>query len=386
MRESTRIIPRGAVLLLLLLVAILAYPALRLLPDADSGWRTAAIAGLVGLGLLHFWVLPPRRHEGPSARRRAWAGYLAMGYTSSLFVFTLLRDLLLGADQALRWALGWSPSEALAGLSAAAVPLLALAASLLGLYLAQRIPPVRRVDVALEGLPEALHGFTIAQISDLHVGPTIRSGFVEAVVARTNALEAHLIALTGDLVDGSVAALNTHTAPLGRLRARHGVFTVTGNHEYYSGANDWVAEYDRLGLNVLQNRHVRIDHEGASLILAGITDYAAHHILPEHRSDPDAALAGAPPGLRVLLAHQPRSAPAAAAAGAQLMLAGHTHGGQFFPWRWAVPLQQPFISGLHRLGALTLYISRGTGYWGPPKRLGAPSEISLLRLVPAPGG
>jgi predicted MPP superfamily phosphohydrolase len=383
MRESNRIIPRGAVMLLLLLVAILLYPAMRLLPYSEGPWRAVALAALVGLGLLHFWVLPPRRHEGAAARRRAWAGYLAMGYTSSLFVFTLLRDLTLGAELLLRGVLGWAASSSWAAISAAGVPLLALAASLLGLYLAQRVPPVRRVDVPLRDLPEALHGFTIAQISDLHVGPTIRSGFVEAVVARTNALEAHLVALTGDLVDGSVAALRGHTAPLGRLRARHGVFTVTGNHEYYSGADEWVMEYDRLGLNVLQNRHVRIDHEGASLILAGITDYAAHHILPEHRSDPQAALADAPSGLRVLLAHQPRSAAAAAAAGAQLMLAGHTHGGQFFPWRWAVPLQQPFISGLHRLGELTLYISRGTGYWGPPKRLGASSEISLLRLVPA---
>jgi predicted MPP superfamily phosphohydrolase len=182
-------------------------------------------------------------------------------------------------------------------------------------------------------------------------------------------------------VDGSVPELRAHVAPLAELRARHGVFFVTGNHEYYSGVHGWVDELRRLGIRVLHNEHVVLHHGGAPLVLAGVPDYSGHHFDPAHRSDPAAALAGAPEGApRVLLAHQPRTAPAAAKAGFDLQLSGHTHGGQFWPWNHFVRLQQPFTAGLHRMGKLWVYVSRGTGYWGPPKRFGAPSEITLLRL------
>jgi len=157
---------------------------------------------------------------------------------------------------------------------------------------------------------------------------------------------------------------------------------VTGNHEYYSGVHGWVQEVQRLGIRVLHNEHVVLQHEGESLVLAGVPDYTGHHFDPAHRSDPAAALDGAPAGAtRVLLAHQPRSAAAAAEAGFDLQLSGHTHGGQFLPWTFFVPLQQPFTAGLHQLDRLSVYVSRGTGYWGPPKRLGAPSEIAELLLA-----
>jgi predicted MPP superfamily phosphohydrolase len=239
--------------------------------------------------------------------------------------------------------------------------------------------------VPIAGLPPAFAGFTIAQISDLHVGPTIRRRHVEAVVDAVNALDADLIAITGDLVDGGVPQLAAHTEPLGRLSARHGTFFVTGNHEYYSGVAPWVREIRRLGLRVLMNEHVVLRREAALLVVAGVTDYGAHHFHPSHRSDPQAALAGAPAdaAVRVLLAHQPRSAFEAARAGFDLQLSGHTHGGQFLPWNFFVRFWQPFTAGLHRLGRLWVYVSRGTGYWGPPKRLGAPSEITHIRLVPA---
>jgi uncharacterized protein len=192
-----------------------------------------------------------------------------------------------------------------------------------------------------------------------------------------------MIAVTGDLVDGSVRDLSRHTEPLSRLTARHGAFFVTGNHEYYSGVGAWVKEVRRLGLSVLMNEHIVLQHGGASVIVAGVTDYTAGYFDPAQRSDPIGALTGAPSdaGVRVLLAHQPRSAFAAARAGYDLQLSGHTHGGQFFPWNFVVRLFHPFTTGLHRLGKLWIYISRGTGYWGPPKRLGAPSEITFLRLV-----
>jgi uncharacterized protein len=227
-----------------------------------------------------------------------------------------------------------------------------------------------------------LEGFRIVQITDIHVGPTIKAQYLRAIVDRVNALQPDVVAVTGDLVDGSVAELGEHVRPLADLRARHGVYFVTGNHEYYSGVHGWVKELQRLGLRVLHNEHVVLQHGAASLVLAGVTDYSGHHFDPDHRSDPARSLQGAPTGVpRILLAHQPRTAPAAAQAGFDLQISGHTHGGQFLPWIFFVPLQQPYIAGLHQLGRLWVYVSRGTGYWGPPKRLGAPSEISELLLA-----
>ena len=248
--------------------------------------------------------------------------------------------------------------------------------------MARRTAPVVNVKVPLAGLPKELEGFTIAQISDIHVGQTIRRNFVEAIVDRVNLLHADLIAITGDVVDGSVEDLAHHTEPLARLASRHGTYFVTGNHEYYSGVHAWIRELERLGARVLINEHVVLDHDGAALTVAGVTDWSAHHFDPSHKSDPHAAARGAPAhALKVLLAHQPRSARLAEAAGYHLQLSGHTHGGQFWPWNFLVRLQQPVIAGLHRLGRMWVYTSRGTGYWGPPMRFGVPSEITLIRLV-----
>ncbi|WP_457330216.1 metallophosphoesterase [Rhizobacter sp. P5_C2] len=369
-----------------LLAALHAYIGSRLLGGLPAPW------GWVGVGLLAALFVLVLSAASPILGRRAatgvlaWAGLIAMGFFSTLLVLTLGRDAVL-----LAWG-GWSLATGAAAipasvlqLSALAVPALALLASLLGLLNARRRPGVRRVDVPITDLPPALEGFTLVQISDLHVGPTIRKGFVDRVVDAANALDADVMALTGDLVDGRVPELSEHTAPLGRLQARHGVFAVTGNHEYYSGAPAWVAELRRLGITVLMNEHLLLKHGAGRLLLAGVTDFGAHHFDEGQRSDPARAMRGASDEAhaKVLLAHQPRSAAAAAEAGFDLQLSGHTHGGQFLPWNLFVPLQQPFVAGLHRLGALWVYVSRGTGYWGPPKRLGAPSEITRLRLVRA---
>ena len=330
---------------------------------------------MVPMGLLAFGI-----KRQPLSDRVAWVGLLAMGLASSLFVLTLGRDVvLLLAELA-----GWNPKELVVD-SARAVPVLAVLVSLIGFVNARRVAQVVDVDVPIVGLPPALHGFTIAQLSDIHVGPTIKRGYLQAIVDVVNTLDADMIAVTGDLVDGSVVQLAPHTAPLADLKARHGAYFVTGNHEYYSNATAWIAEVRRLGMTVLMNEHVLLAHEGAQVVLAGVTDYSGHHFNESHRSDPVAAIAGAPESaaIRILLAHQPRSAPAAADAGFDLQLSGHTHGGQFYPWNLFVPLQQPYTAGLHRLRALWVYTSRGTGYWGPPKRFGAPSEITRLRLVAA---
>lgn len=307
---------------------------------------------------------------------------IAMGLFSSLFVFTLLRDV------ALVFAALFTPTVAtdhVQRVTADVVVGMAVFATLIGYINARRVARVVNIDVPIPNLPAALHGFSIAQITDIHVGPTIRRNYVERIVAAVNRLEADVIAITGDLVDGSVIELASHVQPLAQLRAKYGAYFVTGNHEYYSGERAWTNELRRLGLRVLMNEHVVLDHGDAKLVLAGVTDFTAHHFDPANRSDPAAALAHAPrdAGAKILLAHQPRSAPAAAAAGFDLQLSGHTHGGQFWPWNYFVRLQQPFTAGLDRLGSLWIYTSRGTGYWGPPKRFGAPSEITRIRLVAA---
>jgi predicted MPP superfamily phosphohydrolase len=367
-----------------------AYVAWRVAPALGEGFGPVyglafALLMLGSAVLMPMTLFARRVRSQPLADRLAWAGSLSMGLFSSLFVLTLLRDIAL---LALGLASLVGPIGAVAAFvrdSAAAVPLLGLLATALGLWNARRTAAVVEVDVPIAGLPAALHGFTIAQISDIHVGPTIKAPYLRRIVEAVNGLRADMVAVTGDLVDGSVGELSAHVAPLAQLQSRHGTFFVTGNHEYYSGAAPWVAELRRLGLRVLMNEHVVVRHEGAEMVVAGVTDYGAHQFDPAQRSDPQAAHAGAPSaaGPRVLLAHQPRSADAAERAGFDLQLSGHTHGGQFWPWNLFVPLQQPFTAGLNRLRRLWVYTSRGTGYWGPPKRFGAPSEITRLRLVVA---
>ncbi|MEO8536513.1 MAG: metallophosphoesterase [Betaproteobacteria bacterium] len=370
------------------LAALHVYIAARLLPDLPGGAAAVAV-GAVAL-IASLYLIPigfaARRTGAPDVGGVTLVALLAMGAFSSLFVLTVVRDLTLLAALVLAWTTSLVvPLRRLAEDTALTVPLLTVVVTALGYVNARRLPRVREVDVPIDRLPAALDGFTIAQITDLHVGPTIGRAYLDAIVQSVNALGADAIAITGDLVDGSVGQLAPHTAPLARLASRHGTFVVTGNHEYYSGAVPWIRELRRLGLNVLLNEHVVLNHDGARLVLAGVTDFSAHQFIAAHRSDPDAAIAGAPEtaGARVLLAHQPRSAPAAARAGFDLQLSGHTHGGQFLPWNFFVRLQQPFTAGLARLGRMWVYTSRGTGYWGPPKRLGAPSEITRLRLVAA---
>jgi uncharacterized protein len=373
-----------------------AYIGVRLVPDLAAfpfgQWLMAG--GLVLSALaMPLGLLAGRVAKPPLANVLTWIGLLLMGLFSSLLVLTVLRDaalLLLGLGAWL-FSADWLPGPLsdFRAASAQGVPLLALLVTLLGFLNARRTAAVVRVDVPIKNLPAALHGFTVAQISDVHVGPTIRQHYLRRIVNKVNALGADVVAITGDLVDGKVSELARHVAPLAELQSRHGTFFVTGNHEYYSGAHAWIVELRRLGLTVLMNEHVVLRHGALleadlsnALVLAGVTDFSAHHFDETHRSDPAAALLGAPANaVRVLLAHQPRSAVAAEQAGFHLQLSGHTHGGQFWPWNLFVRFQQPFTSGLRQLHNLWVYTSRGTGYWGPPKRFGAPSEITFLRLV-----
>lgn len=364
------------------------YVAVRVLPDLQSSVLFAVLATwlVASTILIPFAFNSRRENRGPVLHVLARAGLIAMGMFSSLFVLTLLRDIVqLAASTLSLFVMIEAPLQQFRHWSADAVPLLATLFTAVGFVTARSRASIRSVDIPIANLPAALHGFTIAQITDIHIGTTIRGRHLDAIVDAVNGLNVDMIAVTGDLVDGSVAELGAHTQPLSRLSARHGTFFVTGNHEYYSGAHSWIAEIERLGLRVLMNEHVVLQHEGSEVVVASVTDYNAGHFDESHESDPVAAIVGAPAGagVNLLLAHQPRSAFAARAAGYHLQLSGHTHGGQFLPWNFFVRLQQPFTAGLHRLDELWVYVSRGTGYWGPPKRLGAPSEITRLTLVTA---
>ncbi|MES2322846.1 MAG: metallophosphoesterase [Pseudomonadota bacterium] len=376
--------PRRVLLTVLGLLSLLhIYIGMRLIPDIDPGpWGVAAGVVLLAMStlLMPAGLVSSRYRRWKYADQLAWVGLVAMGFFSSLLLLTISRDAAL-----LVLTLFGAATPPVVRASAIAVPLLALGVTLVGYINARRVAKVVTVDVPIAGLPAAFEGYTIVQISDIHVGPTIKRGYLNAIVTKVNALHPDAIAITGDLVDGSVQRLSLHTEPLARLAATDGTFFVTGNHEYYSGAQEWITELRRLGLTVLLNEHVVRERAGDALMIAGVTDFSAHQFHESHRSDPFAAAVGAPGNVRVrvLLAHQPRSAPAAAEAGFDLQLSGHTHGGQFFPWNFFVPLQQPFTAGLNRLRALWVYTSRGTGYWGPPKRFGAPSEITRVRLVAA---
>ena len=348
------------------------YIGVQLLPSYGLAARAVGAALLTLSALLIPAGFLSRFRSGDAWDKVAWAGFFDLGLFSTTLVLTLLRELVLLLPDTAHWV---RPS-------AVVVPAAALLVSLVGLVNARRVARVVDVQVELPGLPPGLEGFTIVQISDIHVGPTIKAPKVRAIVERVNALGPDLVAITGDVVDGRVERLREHTQPLGELRARHGAWLVTGNHEYYSGAAQWLAEFERLGLRCLLDAHAVLTHEGARFVLAGVTDPQGQAFEPAHRSDPFKALEGSPEGLpRILLAHQPRSSELAARAGFHLQLSGHTHGGQFWPWNHFVGLQQPFTAGLHRVEQLQVYVSRGTGYWGPPKRFGAPSEITRIRLV-----
>jgi predicted MPP superfamily phosphohydrolase len=240
---------------------------------------------------------------------------------------------------------------------------------------------IQRVEVPLGKLPRELDGFRIAQLSDVHVGPSIGRDFIERVVQTVNELKPDAIVITGDLVDGSVDNLSDAVAPLADLEAPHGKFFVTGNHEYYSGAPAWCQHLRALGFRVLRNERVALGAGEAHFDLAGVDDHSARGFGNGHGADLDKALSGRDASRAlVLLAHQPRAVFEARQKGVDLQLSGHTHGGQIWPFHWFVRLQQPVVAGLHRLGETQLYVSRGTGYWGPPMRLLAPAEVTEIVL------
>jgi uncharacterized protein len=382
---------------------------------AYLGWRLVGPSPLKRRGRAVAWaciaalavgavviLISSRRTEGP-----AWllgleeTVFLYMGCLLLVLPLTLLRDFLaclalaanaiyrlrarsgaragfLPADRALRRA--WLCRSGMAVLASSLV----LTAA--GFWQACQPPRITRVQIPIADLPAEFEGFRIVHLTDTHVGSTTRRGFLADVAAQVNGLEPDAVAVTGDLADGSVDGLREEVAPLGAMRARDGVYFTPGNHEYFWDYDGWMKEIERLGVKVLVNRHAVIRRGNASLLLAGVGDYSQ-----TRPSDPAAAMAGAPAcEVKVLLAHEPKTAvgrgdvPGAADAGYDLMLCGHTHGGQFWPWNLLVGAVQPYLAGEYRRNRMWIYVSRGAGYWGPPNRLGIPLEIAEITLVRAP--
>ncbi len=358
----------------------------------DPGWpapysrigtgMVVALALSVPLALLGTRLWPNSVGRTASAATFVWFG---LGFL--LFASLLAIDLGALVWRAARWLSNAPPLDparrlwfARAGAAAASAGSAVLGATAIRSALER--PEIREVRVKLDRLPRALSGFTIVQLCDLHIGSTLGREFLEEVVERTNQQSPDAIVIVGDLVDGSVERLRDRVQPLARLRARHGVYFVTGNHEYYSGVEAWLAELPRLGVRVLRNERITLGDADASIDLAGVDDATAAGFGRGHGPNYEKALRGLAPDREViLLAHQPRQITGSAPFGIGLQLSGHTHGGQIWPFGGLVRLVEPYLAGLYRHNERTqIYVSRGTGFWGPPMRLRAPAEITKLIL------
>jgi predicted MPP superfamily phosphohydrolase len=353
-----------------------AYLAARL---ASGTWPRIALA----IPFIFIWIVPALYWSRPRDRDESWldqaahqASYLSMAWVSFLLALTLLRDVALLVTAAL--PLGPVHAVVVQG-GVPAILAGSLLAMVLGALTALRGPRVEKVELRLPRLHPDLEGFRIVQLSDLHVGRNIRRTYVERAVERAQRLAPDLVALTGDMVDGPVERLAPHVAPLAALAQDGRAFFVLGNHDCYSGAAAWIAHFRKMGMRVLLNDHVVLHRNAATLIVGGVVDPAYGDEPPEISLD-DAPSAD----FRLLLAHNPKLAPLGARAGFDLQLSGHTHAGQFFPWTLAVRLvHAPHVAGLSREGTMWVYVSAGTGTWGPPVRFGTSPEVTLIELVRA---
>lgn len=354
------------------------YLGIRLIDGAGLGQPWSALAwaavwtfyGSIFLGFLGGRLLPRR-----VGKVFQWLGFIWMGAFGVTLAAVAFSDVAW-------WVASWvTPASSSWGAWRALAVVGVVLPALVWGFFAARVPQVVRVTVDVPGLHRDLDGYRLVQLSDVHIGETLDRRFSERLVAQVESLEADAVVITGDLVDGSVARLKDEVAPLGRLKSRAGTFFVTGNHEYYSGADAWMAELTDLGMTVLHNEHRVLKKGAGSLVLGGVPDVQGGRFAQTHQPDVDAAFAGAPAGVpRVLLAHQPLFARAAAKGQVSLMLSGHTHGGQIFPFMAFVKLQQPVIAGFKVLSGVPTYTSRGTGYWGPPFRVGTRGEITVVTL------
>jgi len=363
-------------------VGIHVYVVSRLV--TQPGWyvTTAAVDVVIvgmSIGLMVAAMLAERFVTPPWSRIITWPGYLWMGYVLLLFFGLVAADLLMWATNTLGDH-GWQRGRAIAVL---------VGAGLLTIWGVRRAlyPGLRQIEVSLARWPAALDGFRIVQISDLHIGPILGRRWARGIVARVNALRGDLVVITGDLIDGFVDRVAPETEPLSELHAPHGVFAITGNHEMFCGPGAWTDHYEeRLGLDVLCNACVRLGEGDARLWLAGTHDRSGRYF--GHAEDLDAALACAGEKNEsepvILLAHDPLTFRDAANRRVDLQLSGHTHGGQIWPLHAFVRLAIPYLAGHYEHEGSQLYVSRGTGFWGPPMRLLAPAEITEITIRTQP--
>ncbi|MEU6823479.1 metallophosphoesterase [Streptomyces atriruber] len=363
-------------------VLLWAVPCWVLLHAGQHWPLPVALGGtaLFAVGLVTMPITMMRGHGRRQQDRAAIVGATLLGTSWVLFTWSVLLGVLL--------RLALTVADVGDGRTRARIvtwAVLGVAATLLawGYAEARRVPRVRRLDVQLPRLGAGLDGTRVALITDTHYGPLDRARWSARVCEKVNTLDADLVCHTGDIADGTAERRRAQAAPLGTVRAARAKVYVTGNHEYYSEAQGWVDLMDELGWEPLRNRHLLLERGGDTLVVAGVDDVTAESSgLVGHRAHLAGALAGADPDLPVLLlAHQPKFIDRATAAGIDLQLSGHTHGGQIWPFHHLVGIDQPALAGLSRHGTRTqLYTSRGTGFWGPPFRVFAPSEITLLVL------
>ncbi len=359
------------------------YLASRLLaaPELPEGTRWAGL-GLFSLLALNVLAQPFLRQR--SFPGLVWSARLAYFWFGAAFIWvTALLVWELPAQLAGLFGAPPATFRAVAGSATFALVVL------WGTWRALGPVPIRRVEIPVPGLPACFDGFRIAQLSDLHISRRRGAGFTRRLARRTNRLGADLVVITGDLVDGSVEALAPSATPLTELQAPEGVFLVTGNHDHYSGADPWCAFWRERGFRPLRNERVSIGSPGEFFELAGVDDHRGDWSRGSTCDLPRALAGWNGETPLVLLAHDPATFAAASEAGVDLQLSGHTHGGQIWPFHAAVRAVTPYVSGVYRRRKSTLYVSRGTGYWGPPIRVGAPPEITLLVLrgadrTPAP--
>jgi predicted MPP superfamily phosphohydrolase len=304
---------------------------------------------------------------------------LLLGTVILLFVFQLALDLVTLVTAAFRRGFPVIAPEI-----RYAIGILAFGLSAYGVMQAIRLPPVKTIDIEIAGLPQSFDGYRLVQLTDLHLSRLFTASWARALVARTNALEADMIVITGDFIDGTLQARRDDVAPLANLRARDGVFAIPGNHEYYFGYDQWMQHDAGMGIRMLLNEHATIARGDDRLVVAGLTDLAALG-RPFPAPDLAAALAGAPEKAPViLLDHQPRMAERSAAAGVSLQLSGHTHGGMILGLdRIVARSNNGYVSGLYQVGKMQLYVNNGTALWpGFALRIGIPSELTVFRLHP----
>ncbi|MCH7868031.1 MAG: metallophosphoesterase [Myxococcales bacterium] len=348
-------------------------------PPGVAGVAVATMA--LGLGALIAQGFL-RRRLGVISKGLSWTAYVWLGVLFYLFLTTAFFDLATGVltlfateSRDLFTSLPFLRGRALLVVG------VTLVASLAALRIGLEPPITKRIEIALERFPESLEGFRIVQISDVHIGPLLDERFSALVTERVNALEPDLIVVTGDLVDGRVKRIASQVEPFRGLRADHGIYFVTGNHDFYSGADDWVSLLTSYGWHTLRNRSVSIGSDGAQFELVGVDD--PHGAMLDGGGGEDLSLALSkvdPDRAVVLLAHDPSTFKRASKERVGLQLSGHTHGGQIWPFRWVVRASVPWVAGHYRAGASQLYVSCGTGFWGPPMRLGTRSEITELTL------